>query len=57
MESKHLIGLEELSVADIEKIIETGFLFRDILERPIKRVPTLTGKNIVNLFLAKLPFL
>ena len=50
MESKHLIGLEELSVADIEQIIETGFLFRDILERPIKRVPTLTGKNIVNLF-------
>ena len=32
MESKHLIGLEELSVTDIEKIIETGFLFRDILE-------------------------
>ena len=50
MESKHLIGLEELSVADIKKIIDTGFLFRDILERPIKRVPTLTGKNIVNLF-------
>ena len=50
MKSKHLIGLEELSVADIEQIIETGFLFRDILERPIKRVPTLTGKNIVNLF-------
>ena len=50
MKSKHLIGLEKISVEDIEQIIDTGFLFRDILERPIKRVPSLTGKNIVNLF-------
>jgi len=50
MISKHLIGLEELPIEDIEQIIETGFVFREILERPIKRVPTLTGKNIVNLF-------
>ena len=50
METKHLLGLESTSLNDITTIIDTGFLFRDILERPIKRVPTLTGKNIVNLF-------
>lgn len=50
MEAKHLLGLESTSLNDITSIIDTGFLFRDILERPIKRVPTLTGKNIVNLF-------
>ena len=50
MDAKHLIGLENLSAGDITEIIDAGFLFRDILERPIKRIPTLTGKNIVNLF-------
>ena len=50
METKHLLGLEFVSANDIKKIIDTGFIFRDILERPIKRIPTLTGKNIVNLF-------
>ena len=50
MKTKHLLGLDSTSLSDITTIIDTGFLFRDILERPIKRVPTLTGKNIVNLF-------
>ena len=50
MESKHLIGLENISKNDINEFIETGFLFREVLDRPIKRVPSLTGKNIVNLF-------
>ena len=50
METKHLLGLENISKNDIEKIIDTGFIFRDILERPIKRIPTLPGKNIINLF-------
>ena len=50
MKSKHLIGLEHISSSDINEIIDTGFLFREVLDRPIKRVPSLTGKNIVNLF-------
>jgi len=50
MKSKHLIGLESISKNDINEIIDTGFLFREVLDRPIKRVPSLTGKNIVNLF-------
>jgi len=47
---KHLIGLENTSKDDIGKIIDTGFLFREILDRPMKKVPILKGKNIVNLF-------
>ena len=50
MKSKHLIGLENISSKDINEIIDTGFLFKEVLDRPIKRVPSLMGKNIVNLF-------
>ena len=50
LETKHLLGLEFISKKDIEKIIDVGFIFREVLERPIKKVPTLQGKNILNLF-------
>ena len=50
LEIKHLFGLEKTSSQDIEKIIDVGFTFKEVLNRPIKKVPTLTGKNIVNLF-------
>ena len=50
LEINHLLGLENTSKSDIEKIIDTGFIFKDILERPIKKVPTLTGKNVANMF-------
>lgn len=47
---KHLLGLEGVPREDIEAILKTAFSFREVLERPIKRVPTLQGKTIVNLF-------
>ena len=50
LDIKHLIGLENTSSEDIQKIIDVGFQFREILDRPIKKVPILNGKNIVNLF-------
>ena len=50
IEAKHLLGLEHISKSDIEKIIDVGFTFREVLERPVKKVPVLNGKNIVNLF-------
>ena len=50
LEIKHLLGLENISEKDINKIIDVGFIFKDILNRPIKKVPTLTGKNIANIF-------
>ena len=50
LKNKHLIGLEHTPAKDIQKLIDTGFTFREVLDRPIKKVPSLTGKNIVNLF-------
>jgi len=47
---KHLLGLEGVPRDDIRAILDTAFSFREVLERPIKRVPTLQGKTIVNLF-------
>src|SRR5712692_4736462 len=48
--SRHLLGLEGMSRNDIELILKTADSFREVLERPIKKVPTLQGKTIVNLF-------
>ena len=50
MKQKHLLGLEKFPASDIDKIIETSFSFKEILDRPIKKVPSLQGKTIVNLF-------
>lgn len=47
---KHLLGLEGVSADDIRTILDTAVSFKQVLERPIKKVPTLQGKTIVNLF-------
>ncbi len=47
---KDLLGLEYLSKDDIELVLETADSFREILDRPIKKVPALRGKTVVNLF-------
>lgn len=48
--SRHLLGLEGAPKDDIQLILDTATSFREVLERPIKKVPTLQGKTIVNLF-------
>ncbi|MBI4810307.1 MAG: aspartate carbamoyltransferase catalytic subunit [Ignavibacteriales bacterium] len=48
--SRHLLGLEGVPKDDIQLILDTATSFREVLERPIKKVPTLQGKTIVNLF-------
>ncbi len=48
--SGHLLGLEYVDRDDIELILKSTKSFREILERPIKKVPTLQGKTVVNLF-------
>ncbi|MCZ6702536.1 MAG: aspartate carbamoyltransferase catalytic subunit [Ignavibacteria bacterium] len=50
LSSRHLLGLQGVAKEDIELILDTAKTFREVLERPIKRVPTLQGKTIVNLF-------
>jgi aspartate carbamoyltransferase catalytic subunit len=50
LKSQHLLGLEGMSREEIELILETASTFREVLERPIKKVPTLQGMTIANLF-------
>jgi aspartate carbamoyltransferase catalytic subunit len=50
LSSRHLLGLQGVPKEDIQLILDTASTFREILERPIKRVPTLQGKTVVNLF-------
>ncbi len=50
LKSRHLLGLRDVSSDDITTILDTAKNFREILERPVKTVPTLRGKTIVNLF-------
>jgi aspartate carbamoyltransferase catalytic subunit len=47
---KDLIGLESLSAEQIKLILDTAEPFKEVSERPIKKVPALRGKTIVNLF-------
>jgi aspartate carbamoyltransferase catalytic subunit len=46
----HLLGLQGVSPEDIETILNTADSFREVLDRPIKKVPTLRGVTVVNLF-------
>jgi len=46
-----MLGLADYSADDIQTILDTSLQMRDILDRPIKKVPTLRGVTAVNLFL------
>ncbi len=50
LEHRHLLGLADYSADEIRLILDTAREFRDVLDRPIKRVPTLRGVTVVNLF-------
>lgn len=50
LESRHLLGLHGMSRPDIQLILDTATSFREVLERPIKKVPPLQGKTIANMF-------
>src|SRR5579883_3146440 len=48
--SKDLLGIEPLKKEEIQLILETAEAFREVLARPIKKVPTLRGRTVVTLF-------
>ena len=50
MKHVHLLGLKDYPDEDIQLIIDTAYKFKEVLNRPIKKVPSLNGKTIVNLF-------
>ena len=47
---KDLLGIADLSADEIGLILDTAESFREVAERPIKKVPTLRGKTVINLF-------
>lgn len=50
LSTKHLLGIKNLTSKDIELIFKTADNFKDVLKRPIKKVPSLRDTTIVNLF-------
>ncbi|HTX98544.1 MAG TPA: aspartate carbamoyltransferase catalytic subunit [Bacteroidota bacterium] len=48
--SRHLLGLDGMPRQDIQLILDTAVSFREVLDRPIKKVPPLQGKTIANMF-------
>jgi aspartate carbamoyltransferase catalytic subunit len=50
LEKKDILGMKDLSVDEINLILETAESFLEISTREIKKVPTLRGKTIINLF-------
>ncbi len=50
LSQKHLTGIKNLEKSDIELIFQTADNFKDILQRPIKKVPSLRDITIANLF-------
>jgi aspartate carbamoyltransferase catalytic subunit len=50
LSTKHLLGIRDLSPQDIQIILDTATQFKEVLQRPIKKVPSLRDVTIVNLF-------
>lgn len=50
LSTKNLLGIKDLNKEDIQLILSTASQFKDVLQRPIKKVPSLRDVTIVNLF-------
>src|SRR5512141_2146096 len=50
LSSKDLLGIQGMTADEITLILDTAATFKDVSERDIKKVPTLRGKSVINLF-------
>ena len=50
LRSRHLLGIAELDPTEIDLILDTALAMKEVGARPIKKVPTLRGRTIINLF-------
>jgi aspartate carbamoyltransferase catalytic subunit len=50
LSTRHLLGIKDLTAEDISLILQTAQQFKEVLQRPIKKVPSLRDITIVNLF-------
>ncbi len=51
LRSRHLLGITGLDPGEIELILETAVAMKEIGTRPIKKVPTMRGRTVINLFM------
>jgi len=47
---RHVLDLDDFTVQEVEAVLQTAAAMKDVLQRPIKKVPTLRGKTLVTLF-------
>src|SRR6201999_802628 len=50
LSTRHLLGIKDLNREDIQLILSTAQQFKEVLQRPVKKVPSLRDVTIVNLF-------
>lgn len=50
LSAKHLLGIKDLTPGDIQLILSTAARFKEVLQRPVKKVPSLRDVTVVNLF-------
>ena len=51
LSTRHLLGINTLTTNDIQLILETATQFKEVINRPIKKVPSLRDITIANVFL------
>jgi aspartate carbamoyltransferase catalytic subunit len=51
LRSRHLLGIDDLEPGEIALILDTALAMKEVGTRPIKKVPTLRGRTIINLFM------
>jgi aspartate carbamoyltransferase catalytic subunit len=47
---RHLLGIEDLTVSAAERVLDTAQAFLEVTRRPVRKVPALRGKTIINVF-------
>lgn len=50
LSTRHLLGIKDLTKEDISLFLDTAIQFKEVLQRPVKKVPSLRDVTIVNLF-------
>ena len=50
LRSRHLLGIAGMEPEEIELVLDTALAMKEVATRPIKKVPTLRGRTIINLF-------
>jgi len=50
LKSKDVLGLEGMSAEEIRGVLEIAFRFRAVFDRPVRSVPIMRGRTVVNFF-------